>query len=678
MIRSTRWGRLAVRSAGWIAVLLPAADAVSRQLTRTHLLGLLPDAPLRLALIPAAGLALIAVSRIGGAGGRPRAALTAAVFAALLASGLALQLQFGARLQSDGFYYYAYLRSLAFDHDVNFVNDYRMLGMGDKAHLFRLTATGHAQSAWTIGPAIVWAPFFAAGHVAAVHLEAGGADVATDGTSYPYRQAVCIAGLVYALLGSWFTLRLCDGFFRRRRAAAAVAVTIGGSFMVWYALAEPTMTHAPSMAAVAGFAWAWSATHGRRRLRGWIALGALGGLMTLIRWQNALFALLPAAECLAALWQARRARDAAAGRRALVSGLAFTAAATVAFVPQMLAWKAIYGSYLAVSPIGPQIRWFDPHMADVLWSSRNGLFAMSPALYVAAVGLLAFAWRRRAIGVPIVIACLVMVYFNACIQDWWGSAGFGGRRFDGVVPLLVPGMAVALGAARRFVARRPQVVAAGLFGGLVVWNLTFMRAAADGTAPPGQALDFRAVSADQARTLHAWIGNPFTYPASLWFAVRNGVSPANYDLLEPLSFLGDPLQPYGRVDLGNRDDPFVQAGWSAPDHDGPVAFRRAGPLARLLIPLHHAAPLDVQIRLRAAAGAALSLMTIDTGRARFGPMPVPDAWQTVVLATPASAWRAGVNRVSLEFSPAPGSAGATGPAADVDYIRVQVRPGGSP
>ena len=63
---------------------------------------------------------------------------------------------FGARLQSDGFYYYAYLRSLTFDRDVEFSNDYRMLGLGDKAHLFNPTPTGYAQSAWTIGPAIVW------------------------------------------------------------------------------------------------------------------------------------------------------------------------------------------------------------------------------------------------------------------------------------------------------------------------------------------------------------------------------------------------------------------------------------------------------------------------------------------------------------------------------------------
>ena len=34
-----------------------------------------------------------------------------------------------------------------------------------------------------------------------------------------------------------------------------------------------------------------------------------------------------------------------------------------------------------------------------------------------------------------------MIYFNASIQDWWGSAGFGGRRFDGTLPLFALGVA---------------------------------------------------------------------------------------------------------------------------------------------------------------------------------------------------------------------------------------------
>ncbi|MEP6592829.1 MAG: hypothetical protein ABJC51_04015, partial [Acidobacteriota bacterium] len=241
----------------------------------------------------AAGSAALAVGqRLRGGEAPRRRSPGALIFALLFTAGLALQLQLGARLQSDGFYYFAYLRSMVFDRDVNFANDYRLLGLGDKPHLFQPTPTGYAQSAWTIGPAIVWAPFFAGGHLVARHLAVTDANVSTNGVSFPYRQAVCVAGLFYGLLGCWFSIRATARFYPRRLAAAATAAVVSGSFMAWYMVKEPSMTHAPSMAAVAAFAWGWLATRDARTSRQWIWLGALAGLMTLVRWQNALFALL--------------------------------------------------------------------------------------------------------------------------------------------------------------------------------------------------------------------------------------------------------------------------------------------------------------------------------------------------------------------------------------------------
>jgi hypothetical protein len=106
------------------------------------------------------------------------------LFSSLFAVGLAAQLSLGARLQGDGFYYFAYPRSLVFDRDLDFTNDYKLLGLGDKPHLFQPTPTGHAQSAATVGPALIWAPFFAAGHGVAVYLGARDPNVTANGISF--------------------------------------------------------------------------------------------------------------------------------------------------------------------------------------------------------------------------------------------------------------------------------------------------------------------------------------------------------------------------------------------------------------------------------------------------------------------------------------------------------------
>ena len=365
--------------------------------------------------------------------------------------------------------------------------------------------------------------------------------------------------------------------------------------------------------------------------------------MALIRWQNLLFALLPGLDALRARSCAAAAtgdtRDAA--RRARRQRRVPRLRSSSAFLPQMLAWKAMYGSFIARSPVGPQIRWTDPHLVDILWSARNGLFSTAPILYLGA-----HRPRRRSRSRGRRSACrcslsvAVMIYFNACIQDWWGSAGFGGRRFDGSIPLFC---------AR---ARRVRRLTRPAWCGgtrpppssrcsrvLAVWNAALMGAAQSGAVRIGETLSFDRAWAAQARVVHGWFGNPFTYPASLFFALRNGVSPGDYDLLSTNRFLADPLQPYGRVDVGmrTRTGRVADRRRLARAGDGRRGtFRWAASPATLRIPLDHAAPLRVQVRAarvrvsgRAAADADAVASTVSLRPAgSCAPLPVTPDWQT--------------------------------------------------
>jgi hypothetical protein len=237
----------------------------------------------------------------------------------------------------------------------------------------------------------------------------------------------------------------------------------------------------------------------------------------------------------------------------------------------MLAWRAIYGSWLAVSPVGPQIRFADPQIVDILWSARNGLFSTAPALYAGAIGLLLFARVHPGVGVPAVLAVLCMTYFNASIQDWWGSAGYGGRRFDGTLPLFALGTAYLIDAGIRFVRRFPAVTIGAAGVAVVLWNLTLMSAAQAGVVRIGESVSFADTMAAQVRVFHRWFGNPFTYPVSLLYALRNDVSPARYDQLSVNRFLSDPLRSYGAVDVGSPGDSWLlEEGWHAPNVKAPA------------------------------------------------------------------------------------------------------------
>jgi hypothetical protein len=668
--------------AAWTGIGCAVAELCAREVARrslfAHAIGFTPG-PVSLVIVVAVALGTAAVLRRG-----------VLLFAALLAIGLAAQLQLGARLQSDGFYYYAYLRSAAFDRDFDFTNDYTLLGLRDHPQLFQPTPTKHAQSAASIGPAILWAPFFAAGHVVARALNARHPEIDAQGISFPYRQAVCVAGLFYGLVGGWFCFQITRRYFAASIAALAVTLVVAGSFLLWYFVKEPSMTHAPSMMAVAVFVWSWlwmrdrafdPATPRRAMFGLWAALGAAAGLMTLIRWQNALFTLLPLCDIVVALWSAQRAADRRRILDVVLGGAVFTLTAAVTFLPQMIAWRSIYGSWLAVSPLGPQIRWAHPQLVDILWSSRNGLFSWSPILYIAAIGLVMFAVAQPAAGIPLLIAVAAMTYFNAAIQDWWGSDGFGGRRFDGTIPMFCLGAASFIAYASSVTRRHPLRVVTAAAAVLVMWNLTLMSAANDGVFRIGTTVSYGETFAAQGRAFHRWFGNPFSYPASLLFSLRNGVAPAAYDLLRTNRFLSDPLRPYGRVDVGTDDGWLLQDGWHGAEHDGPITFRWAASPAVLLVPLDHAAALTVQVRLHSFAfpNAPAQTLTVDVNGHTFGPVPVHDAWETLEFATTSDTWRGGVNRLRLEFAwthtPAEvGLGGDTRPlAAAVDYVRIQAR-----
>ena len=274
--------------------------------------------------------------------------------------------------------------------------------------------------------------------------------------------------------------------------------------------------------------------------------------------------------------------------------------------------------------------WLSPDPVRMLWSSRNGLFSTSPVTYLAALGLVVFAVRDRRFGRLALAVFALAVYVNASVEDWWGGAAFGARRFDGTMPLLAVGLAAAVDALRRWNAKRPLAGVAAVLGLLVLWNIAAIAAGVAGRFGGSVPQSFADLAVDQARTLSRWFGHPFSYPANLVYAAREGVAPFRYDYFA-FPMLGDPERPYGRVDIGLHDEAYLGDGWYQADTqpDGTTARWSRG-TAEVLVPLDHPAPLIVQLRLKPFSypGASLNLAVRVNGRS-FGPFPLGADWQRV-------------------------------------------------
>lgn len=224
---------------------------------------------------------------------------------------------------SDEVQYYAYLRSLWFDRDVSFDNEYRYFydhGVArtpgfEQTFLEPLTPTGRRENFATMGSALLWAPFYAIADLATRALGALGSDLPADGYSRLYIGAVAYGSAVYgflALLLSMAAARRLTG----HGVLAGLAVWVGTP-LLFYMYAAPPFSHACSAFAVALFVTIWLHVRERWTPRGAVALGSAAALMAMVREQDVFYALAPAIDYALAFSKAGGRRQEAEGRREL-------------------------------------------------------------------------------------------------------------------------------------------------------------------------------------------------------------------------------------------------------------------------------------------------------------------------------------------------------------------------
>ena len=378
---------------------------------------------------------------------------------------------------ADEIEYFSYLPSALFDGDLEFGDEYERFHAADPEGLrgFRETflerrepATGRHINFAPLGTALLWSPFFLLAHVGVLAARALGASVAADGFSAPYLWAVALGSWAYAALG----LLLGHDLLRRlgiadRVAAAAVVAAAWGTPALYYVTLAPGFSHAVSLCVVAALLWATFRTPAGEVTTGrCVLLGLLGGLAALVREQDALVLLVPLG------WLAAGARRPNALGGTLVRMAIVVATAVVVFLPQLFAYKAINGAYGPSRLVTRKMTWTSPHFFDVLIAPAHGLFAWSPVLLVAAVGLVvAVARRKDAASVLLLAAFVLQAWINGAVDSWSQAGAFGSRRFVGLTVVFAWGLAAILALAWPRVGARAAGVAVAL---AVWWNVSLM------------------------------------------------------------------------------------------------------------------------------------------------------------------------------------------------------------
>jgi hypothetical protein len=379
---------------------------------------------------------------------------------------------------ADEIEYFAYLRSFVLDGDLEFGNEYRHFYDRDPQGLagFRETflerrepLTGRHINFAPMGSALLWSPLYLAAHVGVLAARAAGSTLPADGFSWPYEAAACYASALYGLLGLLLVhaaLRRFGGFGEPAAGWAVLGVWLATP-LLYYMTIAPGFSHACSLFAVALVVWLSLRLEPRVETRPaeWAGVGAAAGLAALVREQDGLFIVIPAA--VLALHTLRSGR----WRAGLVHAASLGAAAFAVFSPQLLAYRAINGSFGPSRMVARKMSYTSPHFLEVLFDPGHGLFVWSPLLLLATLGLIARLLRRDRLAALLGLGLLLQVWINGSLESWTQAGAFGSRRFVSATPVFAWGLAALVGLLLARV--RPQAVAAAL-AVLVWWNVSLM------------------------------------------------------------------------------------------------------------------------------------------------------------------------------------------------------------
>jgi hypothetical protein len=380
---------------------------------------------------------------------------------------------------SDEIQYFAYLRSIWFDRDLSFENEYRHFydrGIAKSAgfhetFLEGTTDTGRRINFGTVGCAILWAPFYAVGDVVA---RISGAEV--NGFSTPYVAAVAYGSAVYGFLALVLAV-LAARRLGYNAFTAAVAIWLGTP-LLFYMYVAPPFSHACSAFGVALFTYVWIRVRADWSVRDFAALGAAAALMAMVREQDIFFAAGPALDF---VWS--RVRGDGPVRRSLGEGggseaggwigvVAAVVSFAAVFTPQMATYLILNGHLGPHSSVGRKMNWLSPHALEVLFSPQHGFFVWTPLALIAILGLgvAAFSQKDR-IWLCLLLMVALQIYVGGSVESWTVAGAYGQRRFIALTAAMVMGFTALQYGLKSSATSRALMAIAAL---AVYWNLALI------------------------------------------------------------------------------------------------------------------------------------------------------------------------------------------------------------
>lgn len=518
-------------------------------------------------------------------------------------------------LDADGVHYFAYLRSLMADRDLDLANDYVHLG-----------AEMTGPNVLPIGAPLTWgivvAPIFWLSRIF------GGATV--TGTEPAFVALACFVTIALGACGLLALYRELHAYASPLAACLACVVVLWGSPLRFYLRVLPSFAHGIEFcAAVAVLVTTRKLAEAEPASgRSAFAAGLACGWVFLVRSQDGLLLVCPAV-ALVSRWLSDRRNTSLVRDGAFVLA-GFSALAWI----QCATWRVMFGQFILIPHKAIHGDAFlpgaGPRWLDVLLSDRGGLIPSYPALGLALLGLLFFAPRRPSFAIASFVGFVLMWRVNASIFDWWQV-----RRFMGLVPFLS--------------------------FGLIPWTARLSRAGLLISAVTATAFLQYDLALDTVRT------NPGeSAPVSIVLReATDATVEMAYECIESVaprvavallrgytgeSLLTEAVSVMNLAEARALRLPTRAKGLSAPEAEDGRLARWAGPEARIFLALAGTGgELRLSFDVRSIETERPQTVRVSMNDRPLGETEVPPTWTTLRFIVPESVWREGTNEIVLSF-----------------------------
>jgi hypothetical protein len=331
----------------------------------------------------------------------------------------------GNYINSDGKGYYAYLTAIFIyqDLDYNFVDDYEMKYYAPESYFHFKREIGEDVANVTFaGIAVLWLPFFLVAHLGSMIF-----GLPTDGYAPLYQWGVGIAALFYLLLALWGLKKLLEIYGVNKYHIILVQIILTFATPIYfYTTVDASFTHIYSFSLITLFFYYSKRYLMDNRAKHLYLVSLIFGLIVLSRPTNMI--VVAALPFIAGSWPVLR--DGILGllkeyKQLIIAAVIFGAVVSI----QPLLYYAQVGEFFIWTYTGVGFNFTDPHIFDVLFSYKKGLFLYTPILIFSLLGFFHLIRRNIYEAFCLFLYMFIFTYVISSWWSWWYGMSYGHRAF---------------------------------------------------------------------------------------------------------------------------------------------------------------------------------------------------------------------------------------------------------